>query len=302
MPKHLKAQEIAKTKIEGNAVAHLCDVAITEDTLRKYTGRIVQLTEWMRFTNNTTMTPDLFGVYLAQRAAIAKSRGEGCGKSTGEGFRSALLHFQISRSLWLSPDGSAWAGSAQTIKMVRGSAYGAKSSRKRPRGTIQQEDFPAFVTWIHAYHPHLDSAVAVSYGTGLRSHALIELQDGDWCPYTHMLLYIDKTANAENGNAFFRKMHVTCPRAIAYLSYEQATAGPGKKFFPKEKWTLAQFRAAMKQAAKDLQWPDGLKFDGPHCLRHAAVAVDTGEVIPMSLQMRKHYGRSNEDRLRSVNK
>jgi len=70
--------------------------------------------------------------------------------------------------------------------------------------------------------------------------------------------------------------------------------------FPVKEETL---RAIVKRAAVALQWPSGLVWDGPHCLRHGGVAevIAAQPWLHQSPSTIVHYARNNATRKRPRN-
>ena len=289
-----------------DATCALCDSAITEGTLEQYCSRIRVLMRWLEEEGHPTLTQDLFGLYLVNRLSAG-----GQPSSIAEGYRSAILHFQTSRRMWLDSSGQPWASSDLCIRMCAGYKYNSKITTKRPRGQVDQYLFPTLKDWLTAHYRQLVPAAEVMYGVGLRSHALIELHKGSYTSARRLLRHADKRANAKNGLPPFCESVVVDERAHFILSQRDALCPEaGDLYFPLRDWSLALFRRAMKEAATALDWPEELIFDGPHTLRHGAVAhidedwspEEAQLALPLSNQMRKHYGRNNSTRIAEWNK
>ena len=287
-------------------VAVLVDAAVSDGTLEQYNSRIAQLLSFLSALPGTgcrTLTLKLFAAFLLARRDLTNLTH---GTSTAEGYRSAILHFQLSRALWLSPDGCCWAADPAAVKLCRGYRYNYKrDSGKRLRGQIDDNMFPSLLEFITLNFPKLQHPTEIAFGVGIRSHALVALLRGSYCPSTRTLTHLSKKANANNGLPFLEDSFVTDERSHLILTQLELRTPLGSLYFPKHEWSLAQWRTAMKQASIALGWPSGLKFDGPHCLRHGAVARlldelgdETPKAINLSQTMLRHYSKTNEARLR----
>ncbi len=307
-----KKLEKSNTSVRGVTpnVTKLLDAGITGDTLSQYAGRITQLTLFLKGVEEKSLTLELFASWLLARRSVAAAAAETADDDPVEGFRSAILHFQTSRGLWLSDSGEAWAGSDQCIQICKGHRYQSKAApEKRPRGAVEASMFPDFRDWIRLHYPALSDPVTIEFGTGVRSHALVALHGGSYNPTTRVLRHLSKAANARNKLPNYEETIVIDDAAHKTLCSLLLSRATGGLLFPTPrqggKWNLSIFRRAMKEAAVALEWPEGLKFDGPHCLRHGRLShlseevsgEDIKKVMNLSHQMIKHYGKSNKAKL-----
>ena len=292
---------------EKRAVTFLVDSAITHETLDQYSSRVTQLLAYVQLMGIPHLTLGGFANYLCSRRLVAGAN------DTADGYRCAILHFQRSRQLWLDEDGTEWAGTELCIKICKGYKYRSKTSASgapKKRGTIDSSMYPTFLEWILHEFPALSDAVELGYGTGLRSHALVALHDKSYDSPVRKLEHKSKVANAANGKPFLETTIVTDQRAHDILVRLTATTRPGELLFPIGRWNLTTYRTAMKMAAVVFFWPTGLKFDGPHCLRHGHVSAlvnDQGldddeiqEQMTLSKPMIRRYGKTNAKKLRST--
>jgi hypothetical protein len=282
----------------SEAKAALCNAAITENTLLQYTSRIRQLTLFLKEKKLNALTLDNFALFLEGKRNL-----EGTATGTAEGYRSAILHFQNAYHLWTDgQDGqSAWAASDTCIKMCRGFKYNSKKGpQKRPRGAVDSSMFDQYIEWIGNNYPSLVDASYVAYGVGLRLHAIIALHHGSYEPTTQIVTYNSKAANAKNMKPLQESVLVIHAEAQEILSEREKNTREEQLYFPRTEWTSEMWRKAMKQCATDLEWPKTLKFDGPHTLRHGAVqhlVNATTTTLNLSKDMRRHYGRTNAERI-----
>ena len=100
--------------------------------------------------------------------------------------------------------------SALPVKMCRGYRYNHKrDSGKRLRGQIDDNMFPSLLEFITLNFPKLQHPTEIAFGVGIRSHALVALLRGSYCPSTRTLTHLSKKANANNGLPFLENSIVT---------------------------------------------------------------------------------------------
>lgn len=283
--------------MKKNLTQMYMDQSIAAGTLRTYDIRINALKKFLSEKKKKNLTLELFAEFLA----LLETRNGHASKSTAEGYRAALVHFQRVHNLWTT--GGTWADSWHCRKVVAGYAYKGKTTPATTRPTRGQVDTPMFAQMMKVAaikHKRFAPALELAYRIALRPHQLMALKQGSY-DGSHITIP-DKRARATNRFSLHTRKEVIDPLAHALL--QQYETHPGAYF----KFSLTELRSVFKKIGQELQWDTAtLKFDGPHCLRHGGMRHgrdllegSTEEEIQAALQVTKNtlqrYTRPNSNR------
>ena len=248
----------------------LYDKSITLKTFIQYKARINSICTHLLENGKSpsVFSVDDFARFLLNLQHKLKSNSH----STAEGYRSAILHFQRSREIWLTK-GLAWAAEPLAKKLIAGYAYNNKlpyHKTQKTRGAVDLTMLNTILGHVSEHNPHLALPIELAFRVALRPHQLISLQGGSF--RDGLLTVPDKRANAANRRPFITRKKILDPRAQEILTHlETATPIGIPYFYP---LTTESFRRQFKAAssATGISLHPALKIDGPHSLRHGGMA------------------------------
>lgn len=242
--------------------------SIATDTQAQYQSRISFLQEFLDETQQHTLTLEIFATIMASMVELGD-----CGGATCEGYRCAILHHQITFDLWLDKDGQAWAGTEKAIKLSHGFAYRSKMKpalHQLVRAQVDEVLMDELRAYTSTRAPQYLPAFNLSYTAALRPHQLEDLEPLSYV--NKRLKVIDKTANSKNKKPSHVWKDIIDPQAQQLCQDLCDSRLPTTKFFH---WNPLHYRAFFQEAAEALHWHarfPGLKFDGPHTLRHGGMS------------------------------
>ena len=286
-----------------DATRMLHDLSIAPGTLKNYQSKVRILADFITAANEPRLTKQLFLQYLAILIQLQAHYHSDHAKH----LRCALLHYQLSRGLWLLPSESPWANDPDVIRACLGFHYKAKNGTPI-RGQITKDMFQQLLEFVSTRVPILAYPIIVLYGTGLRIGALTQLMPHHYRHDKRMLTYPDKAANALNKKPTWATREVRDPDARAVLHWLSLTVNPTECLFNKIRCPTTTLRDTIKLAQQTYNWDPSLEFVGPHSLRHGAAihlqdfATDLQDVhhlINMSPTTFKYYSRPNKSRKRN---
>lgn len=193
---------------------------------------------------------------------------EEAGYADTETWRSSVRHCLLARGR----ETEAQCFSTESVKKAsRGVSLRAKLLRK-PQGTVTESMFEDLVKWLREKgHRREATAAVVLYEAQLRVGELQGLQVGDVQEDTRKAssLLIRKNKGLTNRNV--DKRNDFAKPISRELANFLERVGSGKKqgdlLFPEGERLERNIRKLIKQAAKDLGWPNDVEFRGPHSLR-----------------------------------
>ncbi len=204
-----------------------------------------------------------------------------------------------------------WTESPSVQCALRGAKYrGGNTPKPLPRGTLTLKMFVALRNHIAEHYAHMVHGVVVQYGCVLRVSQLVSIRSGHvFLNPRRVWLVEDKRVNAKTFGTPQAGPHFKEIWDVAAFNvlWSLQTATPsGDLLFPRSKWTVPQYRAALVETCQHLNFPTEVKFDGSHILRHAGAGAAVRLLDPsehatkmhMSPRMVKHYSRSLAQRLR----
>lgn len=297
----LDPKEIAKNLPNVNpndAKSTLIYKSISKKTFAQYNSRKKLLDAVLSESHTQYCGKEFFFSFLDQ---ISKeSHG-----STADGYRCAILFFQKADGWRLSPGSSPWADDPDVLTACRGFRYNSKITTV-PRGQIDEGKLIQLIAHARSTsRDHFIDAIFVLYGAALRIEQLIRLTPTDVDLPNSSLRVYDKSANAKNKKSFFGKKKILDKSVLDILSRRANARLPDQVLFPKEEWSVPQFRELIKSTAAAYKWETKLKWDGTHTLRHGGVAALLAKCTPdnrkdalmLSERMVSHYSASNEQRI-----
>ena len=251
------------------ARTHFVECTIDTDTCKKYEARVQAIQTWMLQAKVTSLDEDSFALFLSD--LLLKTRNP-C-SSTAEGYRSAIVFLQKRDGLWTQQDG-LWASSATCKALVQG--YGFNAKQVMPRGAVEEDLYIEMMTYIEIHQPHLTDMYQLSYLVALRPHQLISLSAGKYNGSDETLLLPDKRSKASNSFPLYCRKFVVDPVARIILERLETSAETRKQAGGDLRYlttTHRQFTLSFNKMEAALQWEQrlGLKFDGPHTLRHGGM-------------------------------
>lgn len=203
-------------------------------------------------------------------------------------------------------------------RMVRGRRNLAKAAP--PRGAITLAMFKKLQGWLKKQKEApatLGDDLAVCWGTGLRSSDMEALRASDFS-YDKDDALVLKTGKIHDPKASMRSKQLTEVKQVhevasAVLFARVRAHGPQRDFVVCPAWDAQINRRSIKRAAKELKWPEGLKFDGTHTLRHGLASEVAGsgkkdlERVQKFTGHQSHsvaarYALTNEERLEKAAK
>ena len=232
---------------------------------------------------------------------LGACRRQGAQGSTLEGYRCSVL--------WAQRQGGTetWADCARLTRAIKGFKYADRLARP-PRGAIT-------LTMLHQlaeFDPRNSRAYALIFFLVLRKSQLIKMRSGDATLSAEgeviLTVRTDKRMKCGNVRQITSQKVVVLAAAKELIMGLQNLTPHGELLVPKFDQTKASEMIAA--AAVRFGWPQGLVFDGVHCLRHggaqavkAFVAIlleRAGNPLAMSSGMAVWYTRLNELRVQST--
>lgn len=286
---------IGEIPTEEEALITLVNKKVVEKTLEQYRGRAAQVGRYAYQLRQEVeeqedqeqllapMRKGQFILYL--HAALIKDMED------AEGFRSALLHMQLSGEpiklhtdmFMAATDGSWMASDADVVAAVEGLKYKAGITpelAQKPRGAITITMARELIKWITNRHKQLNTPVRILTFGGLRGHELVLMREGelertpeagDW-----LTINANKRRNAKNAKkvkSTYKKLIIMQECIDAILeAYAAVPAGSGLPIWKYGRlstggWNREEMLAEFKAAQIALHWPPELNFV-PHSLRH----------------------------------
>jgi hypothetical protein len=236
------------------------DMSIAESTLKTYKQRIATIRTFLEEMKEPELTLELFAEFLQR---LEQKHGT-ASKSTADGYRAAIVHFQKTYNLWTRE--GTWADTWQCRRVVAGFGYKGRTAQRRPnRGQITAVMFKEMIDYARQHHRRFAPALELAYRAALRPSQLLSLAQGAFTG-THVLVP-DKRARSSNNRTTEIYKYVADPQARLLLRGLEKRTGAYFDF------SLLQLRTVFKIIAAQLQWPEihHLTFDGPHCLRHGGM-------------------------------
>lgn len=240
------------------AKAELFKAVVSRGTASQYASRFRLLEQFRVAERKKAWSPDLFFLFLQTLKQ--------CRYADGESFRSALLHTLEARG-----DSGDWLREKAIVKATQAVKF-AHEAQKTPRGSVTPKMLVDFLKFLQSRgEESLVPMAFVLHNAALRIHELLGIRKGDCqreadCSY---LLFIraDKRVRRTNIGAKLQEKPVT---QDVFETLEALGCGKpnGARLFPDGMEATKRLRALLKKAAVKLHWPQGLKFDGPHVLRH----------------------------------
>ena len=298
-----KIYEVAQTIPAQDATRILHDMNIAPSTLKNYESKVRLLAEFISAAGQPRLTKQLFTQYLAALVQLQAHHNSDYAKH----LRCALLHYQLSRGLWLLPGERPWANDPDILRACSGFRYQSKTGAP-VRGQITNDMFLQLLNFVRQRVPVLIYPIIVLYGTGLRIGALIQIKAQHYQHDTSLLSYPDKAANALNRKPVWATREVRDPDAREVLRRMSLTVNPTECLFSKERCPITVLRDTIKLAQRTFNWDPSLEFVGPHSLRHGAAIhlqefatnlQDVHQLINMSPTTYKYYSRPNATRKRN---
>lgn len=211
-----------------------------------------------------------------------------------------------------------WAASPDII-LAEKAAYHARQllhPDRRVRGTMTDIMAIEFFKWVESKHPAAAIAMQIQFGAALRISELIKLKR--YMVSKDGILIINAKRNRvgaltsaadkvetkkltgwSEGNEALRML----------LKLQSDTIGDHTLLFPRESFTIKIYNDLIKAAAEALSFPEWVRFDGSHVLRHAGVGAAVRSYIArgvsletiaktllMSEGMVCHYALTNSER------
>lgn len=255
--------------------------AVTKDTNRLYASRIKLMQQILQSVNQIRVARDLqplswnknlFFIFIN---ALMELKIAG---STIEGYRSAIVDGQRHGSF-----PGEWAGEEDVIRAVKGARYqGGKQKTMRVRGQMDGELFEAFSDWLEeeirggAYDPSLLFFFRLLFDLALRISQLIRIKVED---------VSNETIEVENKKGYradsmvstaARIQVVPSKEFIELLNEIKKRKKIGDFIFDRNSFDERTAREAVKRWADTHEFSfldvDGIVFDGPHTVRHGALA------------------------------
>jgi integrase len=235
-------------------------------------------------------------------------------QSTIDGFRDAILHYQLRENWGLRKDEPPWAASARVKKMTKGFAYRQRRSR---RGAITRPMLTDLLRWCQGNGwAHVVQAIQVQFQTATRWSEMELMRVGDLADDgASLLIRTDKRVNANNDRLPEFSKPLVGDAAADAIRLAAGSRGHNELIFPVSRCPYKHINRAIHLGADALGWndkPDEITFTSTHSLRHGGVqhilAVNAddiealladivdGETCQMSKGTRAHYNRSNRDR------
>ena len=209
-----KIAEMTQLITSQEATRMLHDMSIAPSTLRNYRSKVTLLAEFILSAKQPRLTKQLFVQYLAALTQLQARHHSDYAKH----LRCALLHYQMSRRLWLLPDEQPWANDPDILRACLGYRYQAKAGAPI-RGQITKDMYQQLINFVRSRSPILVYPITVLYGTGLRIGALTKIMPHHYQHAKHMLSYPDKAATATNKRSVWVTREVRDPDARAILHY-----------------------------------------------------------------------------------
>lgn len=205
-----------------------------------------------------------------------------------------------------------WTDDEDVAAFFRGASFqGGHAPRALMRGTVTPQMLIDLIAHTHNTDPRFVDPITVQFGAALRVSQLVAARSGDFTGVgedgrAYLWTEVDKRRNAKTmtkAGIGRHKKEVFLQEAQQALQRRQDQRPRGSLLFPTTEWRKAEYNAHIRRAALELQWPDGVNWDGCHILRHGGAAV-LAEAAPteaparlvMSPRMVKHYGRPLHDR------
>lgn len=185
------------------------------------------------------------------------------------------------------------------------------------RGTLEGDMIPMLLEYARSKDPLVHEVMVVQMGGGFRIGEILRLRKED-IDLRGVVLVDEKRerVNRTNANRTPKSLKTIDgwtdgAKALKILSARAASRpNDDDRLYSRPEFSVKKYNSIIKSAAKELLWPDNLKFDGSHVLRHAGVrravrklrAQGTGmvaitEALHMSLNTVLHYALSNDERL-----
>ena len=270
---------VYKQKSPHPTLDELAIVSIAPSTLSLYTNRIEIIKQHCRKTGHLFITMEAFGGFLNHLAVTSKS------SSTIQGYHSALLFFQEVHRLDLGKEEQPWAKDPIVMRAVEGAKCLSKrkSTDIQPRGYVTESMLTQLVAWFAVRRDGLQlaDALKVQYYAALRSCEVELLRGGDLCGEgnrMYLVVRCDKTQKFSTDRLRNKPLH---PYAISIIQPIMNTVPHGYLAFPAYK--KRNVSKCLKQAAKELAWPPGVRFDGTHTLRHGGTEVVVNEALDVMM-------------------
>lgn len=302
MSKGSKYAHVGSTLEPKETRIQLLNQALSASTQKQYKARISVFHDFItEMINNDNIgyedaTPlgsiDIFAHFLSH---MGKSLGT-YNRSTAEGYRCAILHYQ--RTWDLPP----WAASKTCQSLVEGYSFrGKPQERSFIRAQVTLPMHRDMVEYCITQRPQYTDAIQLAFRVALRPHELMSLKKGSFSEDT--LRIPDKRATSKNSMPPTTTKKVFDTYALSILSKLESSTAANTPYFS---FTIVHLRIMWRKMITDLgldSLPGPLQLDGPHCLRHGGMAYLLSEGIsPQDLQVSiptlRHYTRPNQKRVR----
>lgn len=336
----------AMQNIKGRSIeemrTHIMQRTVKASTLENYRSEARKLLNWV-FLMDTMEKDDQgrFGASKLKEEEIIERKPEGNMEEMGwlgnhftmehyisflyAHMRSHPLSFRRIRATLILAQKVAgvphWGGEQVCINMEKAALAATENNNSR-RGTIEENAISAFFNLVEENNRNIFVGMMVQMGACLRITELTRLTKRDIKPEGVMIVQGKRSTVAKTKSSRIQaemkniKEWTDGKDAWDILKKLAENAKSEEEYlFPRETFTIKDYNAMVKRAAKELEWPDNLKFDGSHVLRHAGVrrAVkdlegkgksleEMSKVLLMSKSMIIHYARSNQERVQGKNK
>lgn len=208
-----------------------------------------------------------------------------------------------------------WAGDKDVILETDGadSKAAEMSTLQPPVGSITQDMLHQLLAHVtHAHAGAVRMAMIVQFGAALRYDELKRLRVKD-VKSDGIYLVHTKTMKARYDyrlpTPFKRISHWPCGLlALETLYILTIGKSPDTVLFPSTAFTMSEYNAQIKAAAKACGWTGTVRFRGSHSLRHGGVGAakdalkgvcneeEIAATLLMSLQMVDHYAATNSEK------
>jgi len=289
MKKWVAVWEALRDEGWGNFISKGLELSVRGPTRQKYRAG------FSRFVDFCVRNNHPFALESLQRFLHA-CRRQGAKGTTLDGYRCGVLW--VAKVEGLDP----FAADRSLVEALKGYKYEDKLHGK-PRGAITEPMLEQLMERGGRYA----LSYATAYHVVLRVSQLKLLSKGDVSfgrNKTTVTIRRDKRANARSKKPLVSTKEVLSPAGIECLRAACAGKQVGEKLFPD--FNHAEANETIHEVARICGWPEGLTFDGMHCLRHGGAQSlkqfivelmrRMGEPAAMCEETVRRYTRLNEQR------
>ena len=213
-----------------------------------------------------------------------------------------------------------WAGDPECIQAEKAAFHARQIFQPdtRLRGTMTALMVDEFTDWVMEKSQTIATAMCIQMGGALRISELLSLTKGRVTREGIMLKNTKRSSvkkmTSSKDTLELKKLN-RWGEGMAALerlwTLKDATPGDdATPLFPRSAFTIKEYNDLLKEAATALEFPDGLKYDGSHILRHAGIGLAVATMVKrkfsmtqmaacllMSDQMICHYALTNSERI-----